>query len=124
MVELYQTKPTQVRVVKYTGTNETEIERFIDAVVTNYPTIRNNVKICIDRDKIVNFPINIARKYTNYTADDCFDSILKISLTHKEKYYIMKNPEWYDNKGLLCIIYIGIMLFGIILIVIGCLPMN
>ena len=99
MVELYQTKPTQVRVLKYTGTNETEIERFIDAVVTNYPTIRNNVKICIDRDKIVNFPINIARKYTNYTADDCFDSILKISLTHKEKYYIISGEYLVEQNG-------------------------
>ena len=53
MVELYQTKPTQVRVVKYTGTTETEIERFIDAVVTSYPNIRTNVKVCIDRDKIM-----------------------------------------------------------------------
>ena len=53
MVELYQTKPIQVRVVKYTGTNETEIERFIDAVVISYPTIRNNVKVCIARDKIM-----------------------------------------------------------------------
>ena len=59
MVELYQTKPTQVRVVKYTGTNETEIERFIDAVVTSYPNIRTNVKVCIDRDKVINFPINV-----------------------------------------------------------------
>ena len=58
MVELYQTKPIQVRAVKYTGTNETEIKRFIDAVVISYPNIRNNVKICIaiinfNREKII-----------------------------------------------------------------------
>ena len=86
MVELYQTKPIQVRAVKYTGTNETEIKRFIDAVVTSYPTIRNNVKVCISRDKIINFPLDVARKYTNYTGDDCFDSILKISFL-KENFH-------------------------------------
>ena len=99
MVELYQTKPTQVRVVKYTGTNKTEIERFIDAVVTSYPTIRNNVKVCIDRDKIINFPIDIARKYTNYTKDDCFDSILKISITDKEKYCIIGGEYLVEQNG-------------------------
>lgn len=99
MVELYQTKPTQVRVVKYTGTNKTEIERFIDAVVTSYPIIRNNVKVCIDRDKIINFPIDIARKYTNYTKDDCFDSILKISITDKEKYCIISGEYLVEQNG-------------------------
>ena len=104
MVELYQTKPTQVRVVKYTGTNETEIERFIDAVVTSYPNIRTNVKVCIDRNKILNFPIDVARKYTNYTADDCFDSILKISITHKEKYYIISGEYLVEENGNLKVI--------------------
>lgn len=104
MVELYQTKPTQVRVVKYTGTNETEIERFIDAVVTSYPNIRTNVKVCIDRDKIMNFPLNVARKYTNYTGDDCFDSILKISITHKEKYYIISGEYLVEENGVLKVI--------------------
>ena len=99
MVELYQTKPTQVRVVKYTGTNETEIERFIDAVVTSYPTIRNNVKVCINRDKIINFPLNVARKYTNYTKDDCFDLILKISITDKEKYYMISGEYLVEQNG-------------------------
>lgn len=104
MVELYQTKPTRVRVVKYTGTNETEIERFIDAVVTSYPNIRTNVKVCIDRDKILNFPIDVARKYTNYIADDCFDSILKISITHKEKYYIISGEYLVEENGSLKVI--------------------
>ena len=99
MVELYQTKPTQVRVVKYTGTNETEIERFIDAVVTSYPNIRTNVKVCIDRDKILNFPIDVARKYTNYTKDDCFDLILKISITAKEKYYMISGEYLVEQNG-------------------------
>ena len=99
MVELYQTKPTQVRVVKYTGTNETVIERFIDAVVTSYPTIRNNVKVCISRDKIINFPLNVARKYTNYTKDDCFDTILKISITDKEKYYMISGEYLVEQNG-------------------------
>ena len=104
MVELYQTKPTQVRVVKYTGTNETEIKRFIDAVITSYPNIRSNVKVCIDRDKIINFPLNVARKYTNYTGDDCFDSILKISITHKEKYYIISGEYLVEENGMLKVI--------------------
>ena len=99
MVELYQTKPTQVRVVKYTGTNETEIKRFIDAVVTSYPTIRNNVKVCIARDKIINFPLDVARKYTNYTKDDCFDLILKISITNKEKYYMISGEYLVEQNG-------------------------
>ena len=99
MVELYQTKPIQVRAVKYTGTNETEIKRFIDAVVTSYPTIRNNVKVCISRDKIINFPLNVARKYTNYTKDDCFDTILKISITNKEKYCIISGECLVEQNG-------------------------
>ena len=99
MVELYQTKPIQVRAVKYTGTNETEIKRFIDAVVTSYPTIRNNVKVCISRDKIINFPLNVARKYTNYTKDDCFDLILKISITDKEKYYMISGEYLVEQNG-------------------------
>ena len=99
MVELYQTKPIQVRAVKYTGTNGTEIKRFIDAVVTSYPTIRNNVKVCISRDKIINFPLNVARKYTNYTKDDCFDLILKISITDKEKYYMISGEYLVEQNG-------------------------
>ena len=99
MVELYQTKPIQVRAVKYTGTNETEIKRFIDAVVISYPTIRNNVKVCISRDKIINFPLNVARKYTNYTKDDCFDTILKISITAKEKYYMISGEYLVEQNG-------------------------
>ena len=99
MVELYQTKPIQVRAVKYTGTNETEIKRFIDAVVTSYPTIRNNVKVCINRDKIIKFPLNVARKYTNYTKDDCFDTILKISITNKEKYYMISGEYLVEQNG-------------------------
>ena len=99
MVELYQTKPIQVRAVKYTGTNETEIKRFIDAVVTSYPTIRNNVKVCISRDKIITFPLYVARKYTNYTKDDCFDSILKISITNKEKYCMISGEYLVEQNG-------------------------
>ena len=99
MVELYQTKPIQVRAVKYTGTNETEIKRFIDAVVTSYPNIRTNVKVCIYRDKIINFPLNVARKYTNYTKDDCFDTILKISITNKEKYYMISGEYLVEQNG-------------------------
>ena len=99
MVELYQTTPMKVRAVKYTGTNETEIKRFIDAVVTSYPTIRNNVKVCISRDKIINFPLNVARKYTNYTKDDCFDTILKISITNKEKYCMISGEYLVEQNG-------------------------
>ena len=99
MVELYQTKPIQVRAVKYTGTNETEIKRFINAVVTSYPNIRTNVKVCIYRDKIINFPLNVARKYTNYTKDDCFDTILKISITDKEKYYMISGEYLVEQNG-------------------------
>ena len=99
MVDLYQPIPIQVRAVKYTGTNETEIKRFIDAVVTSYPTIRNNVKVCINRDKIINFPLNVARKYTNYTKDDCFDLILKISITDKEKYYMISGEYLVEQNG-------------------------
>lgn len=69
-------------------------------------------------EKYIDFDYNVSLStYVKYNVGD------KISCK-TEKYYIMKNPEWYDNKGLLCIIYIGIMLFGIILIIIGCLPMD
>ena len=101
MVELYQTKPIQVRAVEYTGTNKTEIERFVNAVVLTYPAnrISKNSYITITKDKVLNFPIDIARKYTKYTADDCFDSILTISINDEEKYYIINGEYLVEQEG-------------------------
>ena len=71
-----------------------------------------------DSAKYIDFDHKVSlAKYIKYNVGD------KISCK-TEKYYIMKNPEWYDNKGLLCIIYIGIMLFGIILIILGCFTIH
>ena len=83
----------------------------------------------ITTDYILAVHPNDSEKYTDFDHKVSLATYIKYNVGDKiscktEKYYIMKNPEWYDNKGLLCIIYIGIMLFGIILIVIGCLPMD
>ena len=40
----------------------------------------------------------------------------------EEAYYVLKDPKWYDDKDILCIIYIFIMLLGVIFMVSGCFP--
>ena len=83
----------------------------------------------VTTDYILAIHPNDSAKYIDFDHEVSLATYIKYNVGDKiscktEKYYIMKNPEWYDNKGLLCIIYIGIMLFGIILIIIGCLPMD
>lgn len=83
----------------------------------------------VTTDYILAIHPNDSVKYIDFDHKVSLATYIKYNVGDKiscktEKYYIMKNPEWYDNKSLLCIIYISIMLFGIILIIIGCLPMD
>lgn len=92
-------------------------------ITSHYKSIK------VTTDYILAIHPNDSAKYIDFDHEVSLATYIKYNVGDKiscktEKYYIMKNPEWYDNKGLLCIIYIGIMLFGIILIVIGCLPMD
>ena len=94
-----------------------------DEITTHYKSTK------ITTDYILAIHPNDSLKYIDFDHEVSLATYIKYNVGDKiscktEKYYIMKNPEWYDNKSLLCIIYIGIMLFGIILIVIGCLPMD
>ena len=94
-----------------------------DEITTHYKSTK------ITTDYILAIHPNDSAKYIDFDHEVSLATYIKYNVGDKiscktEKYYIMKNPEWYDNKSLLCIIYIGIMLFGIILIVIGCLPMD
>ena len=94
-----------------------------DEITTHYKSTK------VTTDYILAIHPNDSLKYIDFDHEVSLATYIKYNVGDKiscktEKYYIMKNPEWYDNKGLLCIIYISIMLFGIILIVIGCLPMD
>ena len=94
-----------------------------DEITTHYKSTK------VTTDYILAIHPNDSAKYIDFDHEVSLATYIKYNVGDKiscktEKYYIMKNPEWYDNKGLLCRIYIGIMLFGIILIVIGCLPMD
>ena len=76
----------------------------------------------VTTDYILAIHPNDSVKYIDFDHKVSLATYIKYNVGDKiscktEKYYIMKNPEWYDNKSLLCIIYIGIMLFGIILII-------
>ena len=94
-----------------------------DEITTHYKSTK------VTTDYILAIHPNDSAKYIDFDHEVSLATYIKYNVGDKiscktEKYYIMKNPEWYDNKGLLCIIYIGIMLLGIILIIIGCLPMD
>ena len=83
----------------------------------------------VTTDYILAIHPNDSLKYIDFDHEVSLATYIKYNVGDKiscktEKYYIMKNPEWYDNKSLLCIIYISIMLFGIILIILGCLPID
>lgn len=94
-----------------------------DEITSHYKSTK------VTTDYILAIHPNDSLKYIDFDHEVSLATYIKYNVGDKiscktEKYYIMKNPEWYDNNGLLCIIYAGIMLFGIILIVIGCLPMD
>ena len=83
----------------------------------------------VTTDYILAIHPNDSVKYIDFDHKVSLATYIKYNVGDKiscktEKYYIMKNPEWYDNKSLLCIIYIGIMLFGIILIILGCFTIH
>ena len=94
-----------------------------DEITSHYKSTK------VTTDYILAIHPNDSTKYIDFDHEVSLATYIKYNVGDKiscktEKYYIMKNPEWYDNKSLLCIIYIGIMLFGIILVIIGCLPMD
>lgn len=79
----------------------------------------------VTTDYILAIHPNDSAKYIDFDHEVSLATYIKYNVGDKiscktEKYYIMKNPEWYDNKSLLCIIYIGIMLLGVIFMVSGC----
>ena len=83
----------------------------------------------VTTDYILAIHPNDSAKYIDFDHKVSLATYIKYNVGDKiscktEKYYIMKNPEWYDNKSLLCIIYISIMLFGIILIILGCFTIH
>ena len=83
----------------------------------------------VTTDYILAIHPNDSVKYIDFDHKVSLATYIKYNVGDKissktEKYYIMKNPEWYDNKSLLCIIYISIMLFGIILIILGCFTIH
>ena len=83
----------------------------------------------VTTDYILAIHPNDSLKYIDFDHEVSLATYIKYNVGDKiscktEKYYIMKNAEWYDNKSLLCIIYISIMLFGIILIILGCFTIH
>ena len=94
-----------------------------DEITTHYKSTK------VTTDYILAIHPNDSAKYIDFDHEVSLATYIKYNVGDKiscktEKYYIMKNPEWYDNKGLLCIIYISIMLFGIILIILGCFTIH
>ena len=83
----------------------------------------------VTTDYILAIHPNDSLKYIDFDHEVSLATYIKYNVGDKiscktEKYYIMKNAKWYDNKSLLCIIYISIMLFGIILIILGCFTIH
>ena len=94
-----------------------------DEITTHYKSTK------ITTDYILAIHPNDSAKYIDFDHEVSLATYIKYNVGDKiscktEKYYIMKNAEWYDNKSLLCIIYISIMLFGIILIILGCFTIH
>ena len=94
-----------------------------DEITTHYKSTK------ITTDYILAIHPNDSLKYIDFDHEVSLATYIKYNVGDKiscktEKYYIMKNAEWYDNKSLLCIIYISIMLFGIILIILGCFTIH
>ena len=64
-------------------------------------------------------------KYTDFDHKVPLATYVKFNVGDKiscktEEYYILKDVKWYDDKGILCIIYIFITLLGVIFMVLGC----
>ena len=64
-------------------------------------------------------------KYTDFDHEVPLATYVKFNVGDKiscktEEYYILKDVKWYDDKGILCIIYIFITLLGVIFMVLGC----
>ena len=94
-----------------------------DEITTHYKSTK------VTTDYILAIHPNDSLKYIDFDHEVSLATYIKYNVGDKiscktEKYYIMKNPEWYDNKDLFCIIYIGIMLFSIILIILVCFTIH
>lgn len=64
-------------------------------------------------------------KYTDFDHEVPLATYVKFNVGDKiscktEEYYILKDVKWYDDQGILCIIYIFITLLGVIFMVLGC----
>ena len=88
-------------------------------IVSHYKSTR------VTTDYILAVHPDDTEKYTDFDHKVPLATYVKFNVGDKisckeEAYYVLKNPKWYDDKGVLCIIYIFITLCGIILIILGC----
>ena len=79
----------------------------------------------VTTDYILAVHPDYTEKYTDFDHKVPLATYVKYNVGDKisckeEAYYVLKDPKWHDDKGVLCIIYIFIMLCGIILIILGC----
>ena len=80
----------------------------------------------VNTDYILAVHPDDTEKYTDFDHKVPLATYVKFNVGDKiscktEEYYILKDVKWYDDKGILCIIYIFITLLGVLFIVLGCL---
>ena len=83
-------------------------------IVSHYKSTR------VTTDYILAVHPDDTEKYTDFDHKVPLATYVKFNVGDKisckeEAYYVLKNPKWHDDKGVLCIIYIFITLCGIIL---------
>ena len=88
-------------------------------IVSHYKSTR------VTTDYILAVHPDDTEKYTDFDHKVPLATYVKFNVGDKisckeEAYYVLKNPKWHDDKGVLCIIYIFITLCGLILIILGC----
>lgn len=79
----------------------------------------------VNTDYILAVHPDDTEKYTDFDHKVPLATYVKFNVGDKiscktEEYYILKDVKWYDDKGVLCIIYIFITLLGVIFMVLGC----
>lgn len=101
MTKIYNTKPKQVRVLEYTGTNETEIEKFANAIANTGG--RKHSKVIIIRRKLIDCPLLFAQEH--YGIEPNYASrALEVNIDEDEKYYIYKGEYFLEDEGKLRVI--------------------
>ena len=88
-------------------------------IVSHYKSTR------VTTDYILAVHPDDTEKYTDFDHKVPLATYVKFNVGDKiscktEEYYILKDVKWYDDKGILCIIYIFITLLGVIFMVLGC----